>query len=190
MDREELDAVLEENNKTLMASMQEFLQGKITPAPEAKPEDKPQEDPNKPIDIKAFAAELVSQMSEGQSNKAIELMYDEKFKTELANNPGLKEFLDDTDDYGSKRIDQISAGTFEEKSQKLNAVVSAYNQAKAAGGGQAPSVSPEITKQIEETETKYDTLFDKLNTGELTQGELQSQFLQELDAEMEKVMAG
>jgi hypothetical protein len=201
MELEDVQKLMETNNQSMLAAMTDLIEKKLPVADDnndTNNNDNVSNDDNadtkdntqqaqQSFDPQEIAKLVAQQLSQTQSNDAVEILYDDKFKTALRDNPGLKEFLDGNDDYGQKRLDQISSGSYEEKTAKLDSIVAAYNQAQAATGGQAPVVSPEIQKKADEADKKYDDIFAGLAKGEFTQESFAKTFAEALDAELAEI---
>ena len=134
--------------------------------------------------MEAMKAVLDSQSSEGE-NRAFEVMFNNQLDTVKANNPGLEEYLESTDDYDEKRIDKIMDGNYEERTARLKSVANSFAQAQTSESGRPPVVSEKVRKRVEETEAGYDAIDKKIASGGYTTlNEMANDFFNNLDIEM------
>jgi len=118
-----------------------------------------------PFDMKAMVAEMMTQLNQRDDSKVMNVMFEDKLNHAMAQTPGFEEYLNDKDDYGRVRMDQITQGSYEEKLSILDSVQKSFVQASSNNGGRPPVVSEKVSKRVKETETKYEDIDKKLETG-------------------------
>lgn len=160
------------------------------PPPNDPPADPP---PNSsespaPFTLEAMAEAFTKKLEERDATKnedVMNVLFKEKLDNAMASTPGLQEYLESDDDYGAKRLDQISTGTYEEKLSKLNSVSQGYAEAVAGEGGRPPVVSEKVQKRAQETAEKYEALDEKMKKGEYNSvNDMAEDFFNTLEVEL------
>lgn len=165
MDEEELARVAE----LLAAQMVEKFPVLQAKPDEVKPDEvKPVEvkpDETTPFNMKDMVSELMNQMGQRDDSKVMGVMFDEKLNTAMSQTPGLEEYLNDKDDYDRVRMDEVTKGSYEDKISMLGSIQKSFIQASANNKGRPPVVSEKVAKRVKETETQYQDIDKKLETG-------------------------
>lgn len=118
-----------------------------------------------PFDMKAMVTEMMTQLNQRDDSKVMNVMFQDKLNQAMAQTPGFEEYLNDKDDYGRVRMEQITQGSYEDKLAILDSVQKSFVQASSNNGGRPPVVSEKVSKRVKETETKYEDIDKKLETG-------------------------
>lgn len=137
------------------------------------------------VSAESLVAEMAKLMSTQQDSKAFDVMFNNELDRAKSSNPGFQEYLDGTDDYGDKRLDKISEGTYEEKVNRLKSMENSFVQAQTTDHGRTPAVSQKVQERVKETQAKYDEIDQKLLDGEYaTPADMAQAYFNVLDVEI------
>lgn len=160
MTPEEIEALAAEMLKQQAAAAEEE-----TPAPAA---------PAAPAPAAFDANDLVSQLtkvfderSANSNNEAMAVLFDQQLAQATTAQPGFQEYLDQTDDYGNVRRDNLTKMTdYKSKVETLSKLQSSFGEAAANTPGRKPVVNTREREIAKDITSKYDEIYTKWEAGE------------------------
>lgn len=139
------------------------------------------------IDPEAIARAVAQTMQSHNQNQALDVMWSEKV-TQMDKN-GFGEWLNQEDDYGNVRLDQLNnIEDYSTRIEKLNRLNSSYQQAVAETGGRSPVIDNKVMELAKTNQQRYDNVDKKLRNGEIDSvHKLEQEWFQAVSQELDSI---